>query len=618
MLYSAKQTFAPDPHLSQNAGMTARAKRGLLALFLAVAASFGVFWLPFLLPPAPLQAVSAANAAGFNNRVAVLAAGLLALLAVALSRSMRTPMHPPVPEDFGPMSRTFVFSWAILSGSLSAVLARMVYQAHIRYGYDYGYFISPATKLALDHLRLYTQVDFPYGPLLIYPVVWARGLFAWCDQPIAAAYSVLYVLEQVSGLLLVAYVLQAMPIRTSLRRFMFLAVWLCSLIPSLGMNGTFCRYAGPLALFIFAVRSRRPIVAAVLLAGGGMVCFGISPEMGFSFTCGSVAYALFRGLRESPAWFGVLFAQLGAAGLFLLVVGRGYRQMLELFSGGAYNLIVEPQPYVLFYLLALLWLAPVALAEAWQERQTDATMLSGLYAMGLGLLPVAFGRADYPHVFLNSLAILFLALVPVSRWTPKKRFLYVGAFLLVFNVNQITEHLANRYEMRQLPSMQSVRVIAAELKKFFQGAHSSHPGLPFVAKSDVDLTERDIDRLQSIIGGGRVCAPAGVSLRTEEKLRERKVFQPGAFFEMRDVLNRTVEQKQVDELNAEQWALLPRSGPIFMSESPESIQPTLELPFPYHSKRTPYVSGRLLEADLQKNWHVVDRVNGYLLYRRNW
>src|SRR5580704_2111543 len=52
-------------------------QRWYFPLFILLATCFGVFVLPFLLPPPYLAGISAANVAGFNNKVASLAAAAL-------------------------------------------------------------------------------------------------------------------------------------------------------------------------------------------------------------------------------------------------------------------------------------------------------------------------------------------------------------------------------------------------------------------------------------------------------------------------------------------------------------------------------------------------------------
>ena len=164
--------------------------------------------------------------------------------------------------------------------------------------------------------------------------------------------------EEAAGLLLLAYVMQRLPIERQLRRGVFVAMTLFSLSGGFGVNYTFFRFAAPPAIFLFSLRGRKLAVAAPLLLLGQLVTLGISPEMGFGFGSGVVGYGLLRALRREFRWLVVLPVPLVGFGLFLLVAGRGYLHVLSLFSGGAYSLIVEPQIFVLLYLASLIWLAP--------------------------------------------------------------------------------------------------------------------------------------------------------------------------------------------------------------------------------------------------------------------
>ena len=166
--------------------------------------------------------------------------------------------------------------------------------------------------------------------------------------------------------------------------------------------------------------------------------------------------------------------------------------------------------------------------------------------------------------------------------------------------------------------MLPVRRAAARLQLMATGQPQNEVRLPFLPRQESDLSASDLDRLAAMLGGEAVCTPAGVPLAIEEALRKRHIFQPGAYFELRDVLDLRTEQKLIEETNAQRWALLPASGPPLLSESPETTQAFLGIPLPYRSKRTPYVSGLLLGEDLENNWHVVSHADGYLLYRRNW
>jgi len=597
--------------------MSWRAKWLWIGVLLTIAVLFGVFWLPFLLPPAPAQIVSASNAAAFNNHVAVFAAGIVGLAAMILFEWVPCPFRLADETDRRPLPLSYFVGGALAVGALSSMLLAMVYPTNAPYYRDYRYFIAPITKLALDHRRLYTQVHVSYGPLMFYPPVWMRGLFSSCRRPIAAAYSVVYVAHQVGGLLLLGYILQVLPIRTSLRRALFLLMAFFTLSPALGINYTLFRFVAPLAMFMFSVRGRRLGAMLPLLLLGQMFSLGISPEMGLSFGCGTIAYALFRCLHDRRGWIALCALPIAGAAIFLVLVGRDYLHMLSMFAGGGDNMVIEPQPHVLVYLLALVWLCPVALVAARRSQQADAAMLYGAYGLGLGLLPVAFGRTDPGHVIFNALPILLLALIAVSSWGPVGRHSWISVLFVGVLFYQWTNVVLYAGQAAGLPALRPLTRVALRLRSALY-PRSARPESEVLAKSDESPSEADMDKLQGIVGHARIFAPYGLSLAMEEHLRQRRLFQPGTYFDLRDVMNPPAEQGHITEMEAQAWALVPASGPTFVSESPESTQFVMGIPLPYHSKRPAYVTGVLMDRELHTHWHAVANIHDSLLYRRNW
>ena len=92
--------------------------------------------------------------------------------------------------------------------------------------------------------------------------------------------------------------------------------------------------------------------------------------------------------------------------------------MLKLFARGIANFIVEPNPYVLAFLFALVWLVPLMLARFVREARPEAPLLAALYVFSVAMLPVAFGRADPGHVFFTGIGIYLLSLVAISDLHP--------------------------------------------------------------------------------------------------------------------------------------------------------------------------------------------------------
>ena len=166
-------------------------------------------------------------------------------------------------------------------------------------------------------------------------------------------------IETVVGFLLVVYVLNRLPI---LRRWkiVFLLLALLHTYPfNFGLNYTFLRFVLPIAFLILAARQSRPWPLAACLFAGQAASLSLSPEAGFAFGASSIAYATYYFFTAGRAWLVAVAAPLAATAAFLLLTGGGYLRMLKLFARGIANFIVEPIPYILVFLFALVWLVPV-------------------------------------------------------------------------------------------------------------------------------------------------------------------------------------------------------------------------------------------------------------------
>jgi hypothetical protein len=101
-------------------------KRWYLPVSIFLATCFGVFVLPFLLPPPYLPIVSASNVAGFNKKISALTAAFLGVSAFFLFlRSPRLEAHP-VSGDYRPLSGRLVAITVSLFGLFYAVFSYLI------------------------------------------------------------------------------------------------------------------------------------------------------------------------------------------------------------------------------------------------------------------------------------------------------------------------------------------------------------------------------------------------------------------------------------------------------------------------------------------------------------
>lgn len=135
-----------------------------------------------------------------------------------------------------------------------------------------------------------------------------------------------------------------------------------------------------------------------------------------------------------------------------------------------------------------------------------------------------------------------------------------------------------------------------------------------------DYDTFDLTGLQRVVGEDPVALPVTVPLPVEEALKSSGQFVPTFYQFEWSVLDASAEDRQIKEMNASRWALLPKEPLRMFTETPDSVAPYLghRLPYrsPYPMKREPYVIGRRFQENLQTNWQLYAEVGKYEVYRR--
>lgn len=587
----------------------------LFGLALLTATAFGVFALPFLFPPALFPMVSAANLAGFNNKLAAIAAAVAATLAIvarllwpSLTLRRRSFPTPPLPGWL------VIAVPAVYVGTLAA-LALYMAELPLREILDAAYFLNQIGNHVLYGRQLYTQIEFPYGPLLFASTTIVHALLTPLHASLTTSYYVNLLLQHLAGILLLAYITNSLPMSRAWKSFLFVALTFATFNFDFGLNYTLFRFTiAPASLVLISrIRGLAPALAAIFL--GEILCLSISPEMGFGFAAGAIAFALHRAWLGPQLWLVAVPAPPVAAALFLWLNGGGYLLMMGMFAKGVFNLLVEPQPNVLVFLLALVWFTPIALARALRERSPDSPRMVALFFYTLALLPVAFGRADGGHILLNGFPALLLAGVALSGSRRSTQAVYAAAFalsiLLLWTIaarfyrDRMREHLHASIHFH--PDWLVTRATLALLRP-------RHPALATHLEAAPVEPAFSIDQLRAVTHDP-VITPEFVPLRVENDLKASHQYVP-TFYYFGPALDQAGAVRQTDELNRYGWALVPVEAPYRYTETPASTAPLLGLRFPYRSiRQPPWIAGDLLAGTLEHTWVPVQRIGDFMLYR---
>ena len=290
--------------------------------FILLATCFAVFVAPFIFPPPVRSTVSVANAAGFNNRLAVIAAATLAVttFVVAFLHKQSVATRIPAAAEAVRLPKRLWITICLLITLCIASASFIIRAARIRYERDAAYFINQMRNHELYHLRLWSQVEFPYGPLLFYPPVLLHRLLSPLQVSMDTCYFATLAAEQVVGVLLLTYILNMLPLGRRLRVLAFCISVMLTCQPLLGLNYTLMRFLAAPAALLFCIR-RGPRWLALSFALGQLFTLSVSPEVGFAFAAGALAYVAVRMRSNMLRWAGVLLALLFGAAIFFR--GRG-------------------------------------------------------------------------------------------------------------------------------------------------------------------------------------------------------------------------------------------------------------------------------------------------------
>jgi hypothetical protein len=505
-------------------------------------------------------------------------------------------------QEQGQIPRPVVVAAVLLWGIAVFLFGAQIIRSGIRYEYDWGYFLNRISVHTEFGRKLYSEMEFAYGPLLADFPVWVRAILSPLHVSAVGAYLVTLVLEVMGGLWLVAYVIDNLPMSRRWKAVIFLIVAAGMLVGNMGPNYTFIRFGPQLIFLVRAWKCRREWEAALWIFAGQALCLGVSPEIGFAFFVGILVFALHR-FFEGRKWALTAAASLLSTAVFLVVEGWPYLHRVAISAHGIYSFPVEPGPFLLVFLFALVWLVPVCLAEFCKQRRVEAPMLTALYAMSLALLPAGFGRADPGHIYWNGTSVLLLSAVAISSKRRWQQIAWGGSLAVVTLWMCAINWELNSFEMKPV-----LHAEIAGLRDLVKGR-----GLTVRHSDDNGFS---MQGLQAIVGDDPVATPDEVPLPVEKSLRASRQYTPSFYNFWFNLFDRDAEDRQISEFNQSKWALIPANETYGYVERPEDMKHVLGIDLPYRTRRPVYAVGLRFEKNLEDNWQVHGKVGDYLIYER--
>ena len=518
----------------------------------AILAWYSLFLLPYHFPPQQLVASDSVNM-GFNNRVATLAAlGLVALAIVlsALSGRGHGDLLSALPEIHLELDRPERVSLSrrslllVLSLYVGAALFLYSTLPHLEEYGEAGYFLHRISLILQYHLVPYKDIEFGYGPALIYLPVWFSRLGQVVGLSLPTCYIVCYSLLSAIGVWLLYFVVNSLEVPLRHRRQMFFLLSLFLFNISMGMQYLLIRFLLPYALYIalhetlpawvesgpFYFRAKAWFMSFL----ASLLALSVSPEVGLVFIVCQSAGCLFRMQRAGIAYLPCCIATLTALPATLLLLSSNYLATVFMFARGGANFPLVPSPFVLLFMILVFFTIPLGIHEIRKSPlDSRSPLLLVLCLHPLLAMPAALGRSDAGHILLNGLGVFILsfALMTCRSALPRRSFSLV--MILIFGV-------------------------AAQFSSFWLYEDYLRPvvdtlsGRPHTQEIRSDLVE-DL-RIKPMT---RIATPLGSDRSTENALRNSGLYFPQYFPDSFNIATEAQVSRQIADLEGVTILLIP-------------------------------------------------------------
>jgi hypothetical protein len=404
----------------------------------------GIFLLPYHVP-LKVPSNSQSWEFGFNNTVAQC---LIALLLIALflwqlffgrPALAGDPVSRVLLEDEAPLAvRPLLCAMGLLQLVTAAIL--LIWYAILpmtHYG-EFTYFIQRVEAVLLGQSP-YVDFAFDYGPgMLALPVAIYRLFHG--SISVEQAYAATLIIHWTIGFGLLAYIISQL--NTRARILIFAIVGFQWINITMGLQYTPLRFTIALAS-IFAIRhllrvtegrpARIPLLALASFLFP-LATFALSPEMGVALTVSLVVYFLWFLFEPERRLALLVLSVLASLFATTRLYPAAYFDSIMSFGKGGANFPIFPTVHILAFLGTAIWVFPRLGIIAVREKSPNAPFCAALaFLCGMLILP-ATGRCDPGHIWINSLAILIVALAAASWLQPKWKYTIWGIYFLVFPV----------------------------------------------------------------------------------------------------------------------------------------------------------------------------------------
>lgn len=391
----------------------------VISLAYYIIACLAVMFIPYAFPPEKVSH-SYSYMVGFDNRIAFLLLFLCAIIPFFAGFKSNESIYLWNPDlkrlDVDKSDNRFVVYTVIISSIVLAIIG-IGYGLDEFYGFFEGeYFYHFLFALDFDH-SLYTDVQFIYGPLSIYPV-W---LLTKLGLEITFSYYFVLIIYQTIGLFFAYDVLASMQLGKNERRILFILIALISFPSATGFNYCLIRFALLPWLFLNLVskyNSRSKLLNIVLSPVYFLISLFYSPEIGLCFLVISCAWLFFKTIFDRRWNFILSIILIISSFIAVLFIYPEYlSSVFQAGSGGANFPYVPSLIIVLTVFVFIVYGFLIGKQAQYLKGNIDLIALETAMIIAS---PAGLGRCDPVHVLNFCMFAIIIAYVVSKQFINKK------------------------------------------------------------------------------------------------------------------------------------------------------------------------------------------------------
>ena len=400
----------------------------VVCFIIAVVGYLSSFVVPYFFPPT--ISVSASYDYGFNNKIGIIIIVVTSFIVSCISFKQA----PSLKDNFFCVERRYdegfkkVFLWL----QIFEVLFCFVIWFCIghTYGVSESGFFLPKLNDLFHGRKLYTEIDFPYGALLLYiPMVF---YYIMPFLGLQGSYFLSFTAVNCLGFYLLYKILEKVNLDEKTKIWLLISIFFIAGRPiSAGMNYTLFRFLPPF-YFLYKINSnidKNSILKNIFwLIISSCVVLNISPDIGIIYGITLfLSYSVFALFNVRQYMLYAIISLLILISMLWLGFIIGMFTEVKAFLSGSMNWPFVFSFPMLFFLIQIFILA-YHVGIQLRDIQNNFTLLS-LELMACGMIVCALGRCDPGHLFWNGIFLTIIFAYYGIKYISKK---YVIFSILLF------------------------------------------------------------------------------------------------------------------------------------------------------------------------------------------